>query len=41
MGISRAAYYHKSVREERQAARDMELRGWIEEIHVELPGYGY
>jgi len=41
MGISRATYYHKSIREERQAAKDMELRAWIEEIHLELPGYGY
>ena len=41
MGISRATYYNKSIREERQSVKDMELRGWIEEIHMELPGYGY
>ncbi len=41
MGISRATYYHKSIREERLAAKDMELREWIEKIHLELPGYGY
>ncbi len=41
MEISRAAYYHKTVREERQSVQDLELRSLIEDIHVELPGYGY
>jgi transposase InsO family protein len=41
MEISRATYYHKSIREERQMASDMALRDLIEEIHLELPGYGY
>lgn len=41
MGISRATYYHKGKREEDQLARDLELRGAIERIHLELPGYGY
>lgn len=41
MGISRATYYHQPIREEKQKVRDMELRGLIEEIHLELPGYGY
>lgn len=40
-GISRSTYYHQSVREERQLTRDLELRGIIETIHSELPGYGY
>lgn len=41
MGIARATYYHQTKREEWQLARDMELKRKIEEIHVELPGYGY
>lgn len=41
MGISRATYYHKPVREERRLQRDLELREAIEEIHIDLPGYGY
>lgn len=41
MGLPRASYYHKPSREEKQQVRDMELRQWIEEIHVDLPGYGY
>jgi hypothetical protein len=41
MGLARASYYHKPTREEKQKVRDMELRQWIEDIHVELPGYGY
>ena len=41
MGISRATFYHKGKREEDQLARDLELRGVIEKIHLELPGYGY
>jgi transposase InsO family protein len=40
-GISRATYYATSLRDERQLARDLELRTAIEEIHAELPGYGY
>lgn len=41
MGISRATFYHSPVREEKQMASDMELRTLIEDIHLELPGYGY
>ena len=41
MGISRATYYHKPVRKERQLANDLELRDEIEKIHLVLPGYGY
>lgn len=41
MGLARASYYHKPTREEQIQARDMELRQWIEDIHLELPGYGY
>ena len=41
MGLARSTYYHQSLKEERQYASDMELRGKIEEIHVDLPGYGY
>ncbi len=41
MGISRATYYHQSVREEQQSLKDLELRGEIEKIHLELPGYSY
>lgn len=41
MEISRATYYHKPLKEERLSAKDMELRDLIEEIHTELPGYGY
>jgi putative transposase len=41
MGLARASYYHKPSKEEKQQTRDMELRQWIEDIHVELPGYGY
>lgn len=41
MGISRATYYNKSVREDLQLKRDMELKEMIEQIHLELPGYGY
>lgn len=41
MGLARASFYHKPTREEKRQARDMELRALIEEIHVELPGYGY
>ena len=41
MGITRSTYYHKTKRHEDQLARDMELKRLIEEIHLELPGYGY
>jgi putative transposase len=41
IGISRATYYHKPSRKERQLADDLELRDVIENIHLELPGYGY
>ena len=40
-GISRATFYNESVRDEQQLLRDLELRSVIEEIHTELPGYGY
>jgi putative transposase len=40
-GLSRATYYRQPVREANQLTRDLELRNLIEEIHVELPGYGY
>lgn len=41
MGISRSTLYHQPVRLEQQRARDLELRGEIEKIHLTLPGYGY
>lgn len=41
MRLARASYYHKPTREEKLRAHDMELRQAIEEIHLELPGYGY
>lgn len=41
MELARASYYHKPSREEKLQERDMELRQAIEEIHLELPGYGY
>ena len=41
MGLARASYYHKPTRQGKLQERDMELRQQIEEIHVELPGYGY
>lgn len=41
MQLARASYYHKPSRRETLQGRDMELRQLIEEIHVELPGYGY
>jgi putative transposase len=41
MRISRATYYHRSSRDERQMERDMALKKVIESIHLELPGYGY
>jgi transposase InsO family protein len=40
-GISRATYYETPLRDERQLARDLELRKTIEEIQTDLPGYGY
>lgn len=41
MGISRATFYHKPIRRERQLVRDLDLKREIENIHLELPGYGY
>lgn len=41
MGIARATYYHRPIKEDRQVAKDMVLRETIEQIHLELPGYGY
>lgn len=41
MGIARATFYHESTRDDLQLKRDLELRDTIENIHVELPGYGY
>lgn len=41
MGLARATYYHKPTREEQIIQRDLALRAAIEEIHSELPGYGY
>lgn len=40
-GIARATFYNESIREDKQLRRDLELRSVIEEIHTELPGYGY
>lgn len=40
-GISRATYYNKSVKAEMQLKADLELKSVIDEIHVDLPGYGY
>jgi transposase InsO family protein len=41
IGISKATYYHKPTRKERQLENDMDLKDVIENIHLELPGYGY
>lgn len=41
IGISRATYYHKPTRKERQLADDFELKEAIEDIHIKFPGYGY
>ena len=41
MRLARASYYHKPTRIEKLQERDMKLRQIIEEIHLELPGYGY
>lgn len=41
MQLARASYYHKPTRAEKLQERDMVLRQTIEEIHLELPGYGY
>ncbi len=41
MGLARATYYHKPTRLEKLQESDMVLRQLIEEIHLELPGYGY
>ncbi len=40
-GLSRSAYYRKSVREEKLLKSDLEMKAMIDEIHRELPGYGY
>lgn len=41
MELARASFYHKPTRAEKLQERDMSLRQVIEEIHLELPGYGY
>jgi transposase InsO family protein len=41
IGIAKSTYYHKPRRKEMQLKTDLELRDAIENIHVELPGYGY
>jgi putative transposase len=41
MGISRASYYHQSVREENQLKSDLDLKKLIGSVHEEFPGYGY
>lgn len=41
MGIARSTFYHRPKRKEMQLASDMELKEVIENIHLELPGYGY
>jgi len=41
MGLARSTYYHEPLKEDQQRLDDNELRGVIEDIHVELPGYGY
>jgi len=41
MGIARSTYYHQPFKQELQLKRDMELRELIEQIHIDLPGYGY
>jgi hypothetical protein len=41
IGISKATYYHKPTRKERQLENDMDLKDVIENIHLELLGYGY
>ena len=41
MGISRATYYHRSVREKEQLQKDLELKEMIEKVHLLFPGYGY
>ncbi|RYZ79957.1 MAG: IS3 family transposase, partial [Proteobacteria bacterium] len=40
-GLSRSQFYKKSVREEKQLQADLALKNVIDEIHEELPGYGY
>ena len=39
MGVARATYYKKPSGKRLKA--DMELKGLIDEIHVDFPGYGY
>ena len=39
MGVARATYYKKPGGKRLKA--DMELKGLIDEIHVDFPGYGY
>ena len=41
IGIAKSTYYHKPRRKEMQLSSDLELRDAIENIHLELPGYGY
>lgn len=41
MGIARATYYYETDHPEKKIRLDLELRKKIEEIHLDLPGYGY
>lgn len=41
MGIAKSTYYYKSVKDELQLEKDLELRAKIEAIQEEFPGYGY
>lgn len=41
MGISRTTFYRCPIRQEKMLKEDLELRDEIEQIHLELPGYGY
>jgi hypothetical protein len=41
MGISRATYYRKSLKEKEQIKSDLELKDLVAKIHLEFPGYGF
>lgn len=41
MGLARSTYYHEPDEKDQHRIKDNELRVLIEDIHVELPGYGY
>jgi len=41
MGISRSTFYKKPIREQQQLTSDLKLKKQIEDLHQELPGYGY